>query len=523
MPRKSTAWAASCAAALVLLSGCQFFGIDTRPDIRYVTEKERKNVAEPMYSMPVAGTNLFKQWPMRLGADYGFAPWEKKRGAAVAANAPATAGVSAQGALAAATTQTPSASANPSDTAPPATAAPNKAIALAEAAKAAANKPASATAKPSNRATPRLASGDLAESAASPATASESWNAERNAAHGDGIVVVDDLDVPVAARGDLEFRAPGEEAVPVAQPQAAAASVARSRSAARTPRPPVDEDLAWGGTHAEDSGDDAIADAESHAALARSAPPSASGVALQQPGAFAARKVATTSPRRPMKRAAPTTGNVLRDEAVRPATAEFPATRPATRTEMRPANAARTYASPMGRLHAPAAAVDGADVGDELVPPAGDELADDPLANLPAGLSDVEAMHAPPKNSARPAPRIVAPPMMKAEPTRLEPRKGAYRPTGDGGGDGGGDEPVFVTASDMGGDELPYADASSQHAPARSAAEASERESPARAYANPYFTESAPAESTQADAAFDRGETTDKLSELEAAKRRILQ
>lgn len=507
MPRKLTASAATCAAALVLLSGCQFFGIDTRPDIRYVTEKERKNVTEPMYSMPVAGTNLFKQWPMRLGPDYGTPPWEKKRNGAVAANAPTTNGAPAQGAAAAATTQILPDNANSIEAPASASAAPNKAIALAAAAKAAANKPASATAKPSHRATPRLASGDLAESTASPATANEPWNAERNAAtHGDGIVVTDDLDVPFAARGDLEFRSPSASAAPLAQPKAAAALVAPAGSAARKTRPPVEEDLAWGGAASDDSGEDAIADADSNAAIARPAPPSASGITLQQPGAFAARKVATASPRRSPNRAATARNNVLRDEAVRPANAELPVTRPA---------GSRPLAPRASVPRSSAAAIEG-----ELIPPAADDLADDPLANLPEGLTDAEANRTSPRTSARPAPRIVAPAKMAAEPTRVDERQGAYRPQSDDGGD-----TVFVTASDMAGDELPYGDAAPQNSPSRNYAEPDQRASPPRVYTNPYFTaeESPDASPAEVGGSFDRSETTDKLSELEAAKRRILQ
>lgn len=78
-----------CAIVVVAASGCQFLGIDNRPEIRYVTEKERKRVEEPMYSKKVPGVNMYKQWPVRLGPEYGIAPWEKKNATALAANQPA--------------------------------------------------------------------------------------------------------------------------------------------------------------------------------------------------------------------------------------------------------------------------------------------------------------------------------------------------------------------------------------------------------------------------------------------------
>lgn len=539
MPRKSTASAATCAAALVLLSGCQFFGIDTRPDIRYVTEKERKNVTEPMYSMPVAGTNLFKQWPMRLGPDYGTPPWEKKRNGAVAANAPTTNGVPAQDGVAAATTQTPPDNANSIEAPASASAAPNKAIALAAAAKAA-NKPTSATAKPSHRATPRLASGDLAESTASPATANEPWNAERNAAtHGDGIVVTDDLDVPPAARGELEFRAPSASAASMAQPKAAAALVAPAGSAARKTRPSVEEDLAWGGAASDDSREDAIADADSNAAIARPAPPSASGIALQQPGAFAARKVAMASPPRSPNRAATARNNVLRDEAVRPASSALPLAAPSSA----PAKSAPNSRAP--RYHSPHDNVPPLNVDEELIPPGEEDFSDDPLSQWPPQRTVIDEVgneapvidgcafgllnHASPSSSTlsttalsrpRPAPRVVAPAAMMAEPTRVDERQGAYRPQSDDG-----DDTVFVTASDMAGDELPYGGAAPQNSPARNYAVPDQPASPPRVYTNPYFTaeKSPDAPLAEGDGSFDRSETSDKLSELEAAKRRILQ
>jgi hypothetical protein len=72
-------WYLAICAAVMLCGGCQFLGIDRREDISYVTEGERKKVVEPMYSVKVEGTNLYKQWPVRRGLDYGTAPWEKKK------------------------------------------------------------------------------------------------------------------------------------------------------------------------------------------------------------------------------------------------------------------------------------------------------------------------------------------------------------------------------------------------------------------------------------------------------------
>ncbi len=70
-----------CVGLLMGLGGCHFFGIDTREGIEYVTVNERKTVKEPMYTRSVPGTNLVKRWPKRLGIDYGYTPWERKRNA----------------------------------------------------------------------------------------------------------------------------------------------------------------------------------------------------------------------------------------------------------------------------------------------------------------------------------------------------------------------------------------------------------------------------------------------------------
>jgi hypothetical protein len=71
--------AALCALAIATASGCSFFGIDTREGIEYVTLKDRSTPSEAMYRERVAGTNLYKQWPVRYGLDYGYAPWDRKR------------------------------------------------------------------------------------------------------------------------------------------------------------------------------------------------------------------------------------------------------------------------------------------------------------------------------------------------------------------------------------------------------------------------------------------------------------
>src|SRR5689334_8960091 len=74
-----------CGAAIVAsgLSGCHFFGIDTRPDIEWLTVSEKRPVKEPMFQRQIPNTNLVKRWPARRGVEYGYAPWEKKTDAMV--------------------------------------------------------------------------------------------------------------------------------------------------------------------------------------------------------------------------------------------------------------------------------------------------------------------------------------------------------------------------------------------------------------------------------------------------------
>jgi hypothetical protein len=64
-------------SSMSLLIGCNKLGIDTRPEIEYVTLKQNQSAIEPMYFRPVQGTSLVKRWPKRLGQAYGYAPWEK--------------------------------------------------------------------------------------------------------------------------------------------------------------------------------------------------------------------------------------------------------------------------------------------------------------------------------------------------------------------------------------------------------------------------------------------------------------
>jgi hypothetical protein len=510
MLRTSTAWAASCAAVLLTFSGCRFFGIDNRPDIRYVTENERKEVAEPMYSMAVPGTRLFKQWPMRHGPDYGYAPWEKKQGV-VMANAPAdpatnaaatsgantenkSAGVAAQEAPAtpannAAANATPAANAKP---------APNKAMMIAEAAA----KSAAKTGKPSGRATPRLP-GELPED--STMAASEAWSGSRNHAGDGAVAVADDFDVPVAARGELEFREPGTATSGQTQPQAANALVARTAASGSVARPPVDKNLPWRDTNetfaaespAEDSQGDLYASQDERAATMATA----SNIGLQQPGSFAARKPVAANPRTQPKRTA-AINNVLRDEGVRPASANMPITAPQ--------KAPRTVLPAADFLPG-----DPTSVHEELVPPSEEVLSADPLARLPAGMSDEEVVREEPaKTPTMPSrSRVVAPPVMMDHYESGAERSGAYRPAKEQAAE----DEVFVTASDM-SDELPYTDAAAESTRSHMGlndAETKNRsnfsdESP-RAYVNPHY---------QSDPA---GEGSDLNDALEAAKRAVLQ
>jgi hypothetical protein len=519
MLRTSTAWAASCAALLLTLSGCRFFGIDNRPDIRYVTEKERKEVKEPMYSMSVPGTRLFKQWPMRHGPDYGYAPWEKKQGVVMAnapgdpaTNAAAATGANAENKPAGVAAQNSAATPESNEAAhasPAATtkaaankAAPNKAMVMAEAAAKSATKPG----KPSGRATPRLP-GELSEDDAM--AAHEAWSGSRVHAGDGAVAVADDFDVPVAARGDLEFRSPGMAAPEQSQPKAANALVARSATTGRTARPPVDKNLAWRDTNEaaeaataelpaeEMEGDLHVSQDERGATMA-----TASDIGLQQPGGFAARKPVAAKPRTQPKRVA-MSNNVLRDEAVRPASATKPITVPkkAPRTVLPAAD------------FTPG---DSSSVHEELVPPSEEALSADPLERLPAGMSDEEIIHEEPATTpAMPTrPRLVAPPVRMDHYESGAKRAGAYQPASEPAAD----EDVFVTASDM-SDQLPYGDAAASSAPPYSSSQDGSpiygREQVSnvapREYVNPHY---------EHDAA---GDNTDVNDALEAAKRAVLQ
>ncbi|MEX2185786.1 MAG: hypothetical protein WD875_03285 [Pirellulales bacterium] len=497
MPRKTTAWAATCAAALLALSGCRFFGIDTRPDIRYVTEGQRKNVDEPMFSMPVAGTGLFKQWPMRLGAEYGYAPWEKKPSGA----SPADGEVAARKTAAANATSHPSATTGQ--------AAGGNAIAANAAV-------ATKAAKPSHRATPRLADGEVADelivTAGDSDDAIDASRVATNRAH----VVADDFDLPAAARGTLDFRSPSTPSASASTTSAiaplggepsrvAAAVVSRAGVAAATTRPPREEFLPWRPTGDElsDEADDRTAGGATAAAT-----DSVSSIGLQQPGVFSARKaVAVAAPRSQpysQPRAVTTSSrNMLRDEAVQPAAAVMPIEQP--------------RAAPLG---APAR------LPAELIPPNDDSLNDDSMEDNISGNSAGGVSRELPRDMPfRPSHRAAANwsneramhsysvtgersmAARNAQPTVVGPTAN-YTSNYDYDA---GSEPVFVTASDMGDEGVAVArEYSNRYAQA----------SGTSAYGS---TASRPSMSGKGEGQKTfRESNAGVLSELEAAKRNIL-
>lgn len=497
MLRSTTAWAAVGAVAVLMLSGCRFFGIDNRPDIRYVTESQRKEVSEPMYSMPVPGTGLFKQWPMRLGPEYGYAPWERRpSGVRPAVDGTAAAGPPMTG------------SANASSSASP------NGVAIA------ASSDAADSTKPSSRATPRLPGGELATAAT---VAPEAVGSGSATAGEPTHLVADDFDVPVAARGALDFRTPavarGEAAVSApatsalvtsAPARAAASMVARAPAATTATRPPLEADLPWRAT-----GDEAEVTAAANDA-AGSAMPSGSGVSLQQPGVFSARKVvAAAAPQAETRTATTSPRNVLRDEAVRPASAEMP-------VSLGKATLPNTISPTNGAPPSSARGAAAARVPRELVPPGdfgydgdlGGEFGGDARAVRGAPASDAsratmggaasreaaaeEVYASPYARQPVAAPRSAAGVEMVGTP-RSEPGPRVVRPAVEVDDE----EPVFVTATDMSDEDVPVA----------------------REYANPYYR---PSDAAPGNVAGDAGRAGSGaagggvLGELEAVKQSIL-
>jgi hypothetical protein len=546
MPRKSTAWAALIAAALFGLTGCQFFGIDTRPDIRYVTEKQRKDVKEPMYSMAVPGTGLFKQWPMRLGPDYGYAPWEKKPGTvgpdgkvvggtAIAANGPTggAPGANVPSGNATAAAKTPAG------------------VEL--------TTPTKSGTKPSLRATPRMADGDLAT--AQGAAVNSQASAELLAAAEEYGFATGGPETHAAAANQAEV-ASSQEApqfrppMKTSAPAAAAATTAKARGTLRSQLPPTEPNLQWQPPHEEAStaptaeqfaaaedpaaGDAPVVDlyasddAEATDHAADETLSAGSSITLQQPASFAARKAAVkTAAKKP---------NVVRDKAVRPAGAELPVTVPtaAPRTPQRVTRA---------DIRVPE------ELGSELVPPT-----EDPLDDMANKLTDVEAERQGPGSRGQGAGIVAAESFVSgreyAEPVNAAPESeesvyngsrylqahageqelatpgyrgshgaaalpqrsatgptmppvarpsaaGAERYSNDAVA-AESDEPVFVTASDMGDDDVRVAS------------------STPRTYENPYVrTEQAAGTAPYLPPRnVSESEPTSVMSELEAVKRR---
>lgn len=522
MPRKSTAWAAVCAAALLGLAGCQFFGIDTRPDIRYVTEKQRKDVKEPMYSMAVPGTGLFKQWPMRLGPEYGYAPWEKKPGTigpdgkvvggtAIAANGPtgAAPGANVPSGNATAAAKTPAG------------------VEL--------TTPTKAGTKPSLRATPRMADGDLATTqgaAVNSQASAELLAAAEEYGFATGApemhATAEDRAVVAASQEAPQFRPPMKTSAPAA----AAATTAKARGSARSQLPPAEPNLQWQPPHEEASDG---ASAEQYAAAedltasesadeapvvdlyasdetaathyaARETPAASPGIVLQQPASFAARKsVAKSVARKP---------NVVRDTAVRPAGAELPLAVPRA-TPRTPRLVTRAD------IRVPE------ELGSELIPPT-----DDPLDDMANKLTDVEAERQGPGVGGQ-EPGIAAAKSFVSERDYAEQEAPRYhghrgatlpqrsaagptmppvaRPSAAGAERYSNDavaaeweEPVFVTASDLGDDDVPVAS------------------SMPRAYENPYVRpeQGGGAAPHLPPRNVSESEPTSVMSELEAVKRR---
>ncbi len=322
----------------------------------------------------------------------------------------------------------------------------------------------------------------------------------------------------VATAKDRAVAAPMQEAprfrppMKAGTPAAAAAVTAKTRSTARSQLPPAAEDLPWRPAYEETSGDAtgeqvatadglttneganevpavdlyASDDAGATDYAAQESPATSSGITLQQPASFAARKTVAKKP------------NTMRDKAVRPAGAELPAAAP-----KKPRRVTRAD------IRVPE------ELGSELVPPT-----DDPLDDMANKLSDIEAVrpeaqvsgvsgqgagideeassasqreyaeaetdetvyagsrylqpHAGEQELAAsgyvgdrgremPGQFVAAPAAAMARP--LTAGRGQY---GNDAVAEGSDEPVFVTASDMGDEDVPVAS------------------SRARVYENPY-------------------------------------